>query len=77
MVGKELSPTNVAEMALFYIKLTIHNDFHLEEEPVSRTGRFNQSLDSLYDTDSPSCVSNIALMPIFLYKTDQSLTIFL
>ena len=39
-------------MAMFYIKLTIHNDFLLDEDPVSRTGQFKQSLDSLYVTDS-------------------------
>ena len=55
-----LSLTNIAEMAMFNIKLIIHNDFHLEDEPVSRIGPFNQSLDSLYNTDSPLSVSNIA-----------------
>ena len=48
-----LSVTNIAQMAMFYIKLTIHNDFPLEEQPVSRTGQFKQSLDSFYVTDSP------------------------
>ena len=38
---------------MFYIKLTIHNDFHLEEEPASQTGQLNQSLDSFYVIDSP------------------------
>ena len=60
---------------MFYIKLTIHNDFPLEEEPVSRTAQFKQSLDSLYVTDSHLRATNIAQMPIF--KTDQSLMIFL
>ena len=50
---------------MFYIKLTIHNDFPLEEEPVSQTGQFKQSLDSLYVTDSPLSVTIIAEMPIF------------
>ena len=43
-----LSVTNIAEMAMFYIKLTSH-DFPGEEEPV---GQFKQSLDSFYVTDS-------------------------
>ena len=33
--------TNIAEMAMFYIKLTIHNDFPLEEGPI---GQFKQVL---------------------------------
>ena len=52
-----LSVTNIAQMA---IKLTILNDFRLEEVP---TG---QSLDSFYVTDSPLCVTNIAQMAIFI-----------
>ena len=48
-----LSVTNIAEMAMFYIKLISLNDYYLEEEPVSRTGQFKQSLDSFYVTDSP------------------------
>ena len=35
-----LSVTNTAEMAMFYIKLTILSDFPLEEGPVSPTGQF-------------------------------------
>ena len=35
-----LSVTNIAEMAMFYIKMTILNDFSLEEVQVSPTGRF-------------------------------------
>ena len=50
-----LSVTNIAEMAMFYIKMTILNDFPLDDEPVSRTGQFKQSLDSFYVTDSPLC----------------------
>ena len=60
-----LSVINIAEMAMFYIKLTIFNDFPLEKEPVSRTGQFKQSLDSLYVTDSPLSVTNIAQMAMF------------
>ena len=60
-----LSVTNIAEMAMFYIKLTSLNDFSLEEEPVSQTGQFKQSLDSFYVTDSPLCVTNIAQMAMF------------
>ena len=35
-----LRVTNIAEMAMFYIKLTSLNDFPLEEVPVSPTGQF-------------------------------------
>ena len=35
-----LSVTNIAEMAMLYIKMTILNDFLLEEVPVSPTGQF-------------------------------------
>ena len=52
-------------MAMFYIKLTSLNDFSLEEGPVSLTGQIKQSLDSLYVTDSPLSVTNIAEMAIF------------
>ena len=55
-----LSITKIAEMVMFYIKLTSFNDFPLEEgtnspmeEPVSRIGQFKQSLDSFYITESP------------------------
>ena len=57
-------------MAMFHIKLTSLNEFPLEEEPVSRTGQFKQSLDSFYVTDSPLSVTNLEHMPIFKYKTD-------
>ena len=50
---------------MFYIKMTILNDFSLEEVPVSPTGQFKQSLDSFYVTDSPLSVTNIAQMPLF------------
>ena len=62
---------------MFYIKLTSLNDFPLKEGPISLTGQFKQSLDSFYVTDSPLSVTNIAQMPIFLHKTNQSLMIFL
>ena len=55
-------------MAMFYIKMTILKDFPLEEEPVSRTGQFKQSLDSFYVTDSPLSVTNIAEMAMFYIK---------
>ena len=55
-----LSFTNVAEMAMFYIKLTSLDDFPLEDGPISPTGQFKQSLGSFYVTDSPLCVTNIA-----------------
>ena len=35
-----LSVTNIAEMTLFYIKMTVLNDFPLEEVPVSPNGLF-------------------------------------
>ena len=35
-----LSVTNIAQMAIFYIKLTSLNDFSIEEVPVSPTGHF-------------------------------------
>ena len=37
----------------------------LQEGPVSQTGEFKQSLDSLYVTDSPLSVTNIAEMAMF------------
>ena len=60
-----LSVTNIAQMAMFYIKLTSLNDFPLEEGPTSPTGQFKQSLDSFYVTDSPLSVTNIAQMAIY------------
>ena len=52
-------------MAMFYIKMSILNYFPLDDEPVSRTGQFKQSLDSFYVTDSPLSVTNIAQMAMF------------
>ena len=63
-----LSITNIAEMAMFYIKLTSLNVFPLEEVPISPTGQFKQSLDSFYVTDSPLSVTNIAEMAMFYIK---------
>ena len=60
-----LNVTNKAQMAMFYIKLTSFNDFHLEEVPFSPTCQFKQSLDSFYVTDSPLSVTNIAQMAMF------------
>ena len=60
-----LSVTNIAEMSMFYIKLTSLNDFSLEEGPTSPTGQFKQSLDSFYDTDSPLSVTNKAELAMF------------
>ena len=51
---------------MFYIKLTSLSDFPLEEEPISPTGQFKQSLDSFYVTDSPLSVTNIAEMQCFI-----------
>ena len=39
--------------------------FPLQEEPVSQTGEFKQSLDSFYVTDSSLSVTNIAEMALF------------
>ena len=55
-------------MAMFYMKMTILNDFPLEDEPVSRTGQCKQSLDSFYFTDSPLSVTHIAEMAMFYIK---------
>ena len=54
-----LSFTNIAETAMFYLRMTILNDFPLDDEPVSRTGQFKQSLDGFYVTDIPLSVTNI------------------
>ena len=51
----------IAEMAMFYIKTTILNDFSREDVQVSPTGQFKQSLDSFYITNSPLSVTNIAM----------------
>ena len=55
-------------MAMFYIKLTSLNDFSLEDERISSTGQFKQSLDSFYVSDSPLSVTNIAQMAMFSIK---------
>ena len=52
-------------MAMFYIKLTSHNDFPLEERPISPTGQFKQSFYRFYVTNSPLSVTNIAEMAMF------------
>ena len=48
--------------------MSILNEFSLEDEPVSRTGQFKQSLDSFYVTESPLSVTNIAQMAMFYIK---------
>ena len=60
--------TNIAEMAMFYIKLTSLSDFPLEERPISPTGQFKQSFESLYVTDSPLSVTYIVEMAMFHIK---------
>ena len=60
-----LSVTNMAEMAMFYIKLTSLDDFPLEDGPISPTGQFKQSLGSFYVTDSPLSVTNVPQLAIF------------
>ena len=52
-------------MAVFYIKMTILNDFSQEEVKVSPTGQFKQIFDSFYVIDSPLSVTNIAQMTMF------------
>ena len=58
----------MAEMAMFYKKLTSLTDFPLEEGPISPTGQFKQSLDSFYVLYSPLNVTNIAEMAMFYIK---------
>ena len=53
---------------MFYAKLTSFNDFPVEKGPTSPTGQFKQSLDCIYDTDSPLSVTNIAQMAMFYIK---------
>ena len=60
---------------MLYIKLTSFNHSTLEDEPISSTGQFKQSLDSFYVTDSPLSVANIAQMAMF-YLNCQVLMIF-
>ena len=62
---RPLRVTNIAEMAMFYIKLTSLSDFSLEEVPVSPTGQFKYSHDSFYVTDSPLSVTNLAQTLMF------------
>ena len=52
-----LSITNIAEMAMYYIKLTSLDGFPLDEGPISPTGQFKQSLDSFYVAESPLSVT--------------------
>ena len=52
-------------MEMFSINLTNLNDFPLEDEPISPTCQFKQSLDGFYVTDSPLSVTNIAQMAMF------------
>ena len=63
-----LSVTNIAQLAILYIKLTSLDNFTLEDGPISPTGQFKQSLDSFYVTDSPLSVTNIAEMAMFYIK---------
>ena len=71
LTDSPLSVTSIAQMAMFYIKLTSVNDFSLEEVPVSPTGQFKQSLDSFYVTDSSLSVTKTARMAMFYMKTYQ------
>ena len=53
---------------MFYIKLTNLSDSPVEEGLISPTGRFKQSIDSFYFTDSPLSVIHIAEMAMFYIK---------
>ena len=55
-------------MAMFPINLTTLNDFPQEDELISPTGQFKQSLDSFYVSYSPLSVTNIAEMTMFYIK---------
>ena len=57
--------TNIAEIAMFYLNWPVLMIFSLEEGPVSQTSEFKQNLDSLYVTDSPLSVTNIAEKALF------------
>ena len=50
---------------MFYIEMTILNEFLLEDEPDSRSGQFTQSF---YVTESPLSVTNTAEMAMFCIK---------
>ena len=63
-----LSVTNIAQLAILYIKLTSLDNFPIEDGPISPTGQFKQSLDSFYVIDSPLRVTNIAEMAMFYIK---------
>ena len=52
-------------MAMFSLKLTSLNDFHIEEGPISPTGQFKQSLDSFYVRECPLSVTNIEEIAMF------------
>ena len=65
VTDSRLSVTNIAELAMLYIKLTSLSDFSLEDGPISPTGQFKQSLDSFYVSDSPLSVTIIAEMQCF------------
>ena len=53
---------------MLYIKLTSFNHSPLEDEPISSTGQFKQSLDSFYVTACSLSVTNIAEMAMFYTK---------
>ena len=63
-----LSVTNIAQMAIFNIKLTSLNNFPLEEVTVSPTGQFKQSFDRFYVTDSHLSLTNIVQMEILYFN---------
>ena len=55
-------------MAMFCTKMTILNNFKQEEESVSQTGQFKQSLESFYVSYSPLSLTNIAEMAMINMK---------
>ena len=52
-------------MAMFYINRPVLTIFSVEDELVSPTGQFKQSLDSFYVTNSPLSVTNKAQIGMF------------
>ena len=53
---------------MFCTKMTILNNFKQEEESVSQTGQFKQSLESFYVSYSPLSLTNIAEMAMINMK---------
>ena len=67
MTDSPLSVTNIAQMAMFYIKLSSLNDFLLEEGQLVQMVSLNKIL-TVSVTDSPLSVTNIAEMATGQFK---------